>query len=160
MNRRRFLIHTGAAAAALLTGDVHAQTWPSRSITFVVPFPPGGSNDVFARAIADKLSASLGVPVVIDNRGGAGGTIGSAAVARMRGLYRAPIASAKMEMRQAIAALRTALLGFFGFAQQVLDAIAVLFRFIENEQHFGRAPHVQALHQFVPHVTFRGLQAF
>jgi tripartite-type tricarboxylate transporter receptor subunit TctC len=85
MNRRRFLIHTGAAAAALLTGDVHAQTWPSRSITFVVPFPPGGSNDVFARAIADKLSASLGVPVVIDNRGGAGGTIGSAAVARMPG---------------------------------------------------------------------------
>jgi tripartite-type tricarboxylate transporter receptor subunit TctC len=83
MNRRRFLINTGTAMAAFVAGEVHAQTWPSRSITFVVPFPPGGSNDVFARAIADKLSVTLGVPVVIDNRGGAGGTIGSAAVARM-----------------------------------------------------------------------------
>jgi tripartite-type tricarboxylate transporter receptor subunit TctC len=85
MNRRRFLRYTGAAMAALVADKAHAQTWPSRSITFVVPFPPGGSNDVFARAIADKLSAALGVPVVIDNRGGAGGTIGSAAVARMPG---------------------------------------------------------------------------
>jgi tripartite-type tricarboxylate transporter receptor subunit TctC len=85
MHRRRFVSYTGAAMAALVTGKAHAQTWPSRSITFVVPFPPGGSNDVFARAIADKLSAVLGVPVVIDNRGGAGGTIGSAAVARMPG---------------------------------------------------------------------------
>jgi tripartite-type tricarboxylate transporter receptor subunit TctC len=85
MNRRRFLIRSGTAMAALAAGKVYAQTWPSRSITFVVPFPPGGSNDVFARAIADKLAAALGVPVVIDNRGGAGGTIGSAAVARMPG---------------------------------------------------------------------------
>ena len=83
MHRRRFLSYTGTAMAALVAGHAHAQTWPNRSITFVVPFPPGGSNDVFARAIADKLSAALGVPVVIDNRGGAGGTIGSAAVARM-----------------------------------------------------------------------------
>jgi tripartite-type tricarboxylate transporter receptor subunit TctC len=83
MNRRRFLAHTGAAVAAVAAGKANAQTWPSRNITFVVPFPPGGSNDVFARAIADKLAAALGVAVIIDNRGGAGGTIGSTAVSRM-----------------------------------------------------------------------------
>src|ERR1700733_8772579 len=58
------------------------------------------------------------------------------------------------------AKLRTVLLGIFGLAQQVLDAIVVFFRFIQDEQHFWRAPHVQTLHQFVPHVAFRRLQAF
>ncbi len=84
MNRRIFL-RGGAALAAAASVPRHAlaQAWPSRNITFVVPFPPGGSNDVFARAIADKLAAALGVAVIIDNRGGAGGTIGSTAVARM-----------------------------------------------------------------------------
>ena len=83
MHRRRFLIQTVGAMAALGAGEVRAQSWPSHNITFVVPFPPGGSNDVFARAIADKLATALGVAVIIDNRGGAGGTIGSTAVARM-----------------------------------------------------------------------------
>jgi tripartite-type tricarboxylate transporter receptor subunit TctC len=84
MNRRHLLGRGGALllASAFLRAAL-AQAWPSRNITFVVPFPPGGSNDVFARAIADKLSAALGVAVIIDNRGGAGGTIGSTAVARM-----------------------------------------------------------------------------
>src|SRR6516164_9311715 len=81
MNRRNFLIASGAAAVTL-PGAARAQAWPSRNITLVVPFPPGGTNDIFARAIADKLGAALGVPVIIDNRGGAGGTIGSTAVAR------------------------------------------------------------------------------
>jgi tripartite-type tricarboxylate transporter receptor subunit TctC len=80
MNRRNFLITSGATA--MLPGAARAQAWPSRNITLVVPFPPGGTNDIFARAIADKLGAALGVPVIIDNRGGAGGTIGSTAVAR------------------------------------------------------------------------------
>jgi tripartite-type tricarboxylate transporter receptor subunit TctC len=80
MNRRSFLIASGAAA--MLPVAARAQAWPSRNITLVVPFPPGGTNDIFARAIADKLGAALGVPVIIDNRGGAGGTIGSTAVAR------------------------------------------------------------------------------
>jgi tripartite-type tricarboxylate transporter receptor subunit TctC len=62
--------------------SVRAQAWPARNVTLVVPFPPGGTNDIFARAVADKLGPALGVPVIIDNRGGAGGTIGSAAVAR------------------------------------------------------------------------------
>src|SRR5215468_9080894 len=81
MNRRNFLISCGAVAATV-PRTVHAQAWPARNITLVVPFPPGGTNDIFARAIADKLAAALGVAVVIDNRGGAGGTIGMTAVAR------------------------------------------------------------------------------
>ena len=61
MNRRRFLAHTARQWPHSSPARRRAQTWPSRNITFVVPFPPGGSNDVFARAIADKLSAALGV---------------------------------------------------------------------------------------------------
>jgi tripartite-type tricarboxylate transporter receptor subunit TctC len=57
--------------------------WPSRPITIVVPFPPGGSNDLLARPLAQKLQAALGGhPVVVENRGGAGGTVGAAAVVR------------------------------------------------------------------------------
>jgi tripartite-type tricarboxylate transporter receptor subunit TctC len=81
MNRRHFLFGSSAAVAALPRAAL-AQAWPARNITLVVPFPPGGTNDIFARAIADKLGATLGVSVIIDNRGGAGGTIGSTAVAR------------------------------------------------------------------------------
>ena len=78
MNRRRFLAtRRRAIPRGTRRRPALAQAWPSRNITFVVPFPPGGSNDVFARAIADKLAAALGVAVIIDNRGGAGGTIGS-----------------------------------------------------------------------------------
>jgi tripartite-type tricarboxylate transporter receptor subunit TctC len=82
MKRRSFLIGGSAAVAALASRAAHAQAWPARNITLVVPFPPGGTNDIFARAIADKLGAALGVAVIIDNRGGASGTIGSTAVAR------------------------------------------------------------------------------
>ena len=60
----------------------HAQTYPSRTITFVVPFPPGGSTSLVARVIADKMSQLLGQSIVVDNRGGAGGTVGTKAVAK------------------------------------------------------------------------------
>jgi tripartite-type tricarboxylate transporter receptor subunit TctC len=82
MNRRNFLISSGATVAAFPHAARAQAAWPAHSITLVVPFPPGGTNDIFARAIADKLGAALGQPVIIDNRGGASGTIGSTAVAR------------------------------------------------------------------------------
>jgi len=61
---------------------VQAQTYPSRPITLVVPFPPGGSTDTAARIMAERMRASLGQPVVIENVGGAGGSIGVGRVAR------------------------------------------------------------------------------
>jgi len=62
-----------AAGAAL---SAHAETFPSRTITLIVPFPPGGSTDVAARIMADRMGASLGQPVIVENLGGAGGSIG------------------------------------------------------------------------------------
>lgn len=80
--------HSRAIAAAALTAACSvplaavAQTWPSRAITIVVPFPAGGGTDVAMRSIQPQLQKELGQPVVIDNRAGAGGTIGSAYVAK------------------------------------------------------------------------------
>jgi tripartite-type tricarboxylate transporter receptor subunit TctC len=75
-------------AAALVAGvglqaaPAAAQDYPNRPITLVVPFPPGGSTTIVARIVADKMSEALGQSMVIDNRGGAGGTIGSRAVSK------------------------------------------------------------------------------
>jgi tripartite-type tricarboxylate transporter receptor subunit TctC len=70
-------------SGGLLVRPAPAQdNWPSRLIRFVVPFPPAGANDVIGRVIADKLSKALGVTVVVENKPGAGGTIGAATVAK------------------------------------------------------------------------------
>ena len=60
----------------------HADNFPSRPITLIVPFPPGGSTDVAARIMADKMGAALGQPVIVENVGGAGGSIGVGRLAR------------------------------------------------------------------------------
>ncbi|HVJ25843.1 MAG TPA: tripartite tricarboxylate transporter substrate binding protein [Burkholderiales bacterium] len=57
-------------------------TWPSRPIRFILPFPPGGGTDILGRLIGERLSAGLGQPVVTENRGGAGGNVGAEAAAR------------------------------------------------------------------------------
>jgi tripartite-type tricarboxylate transporter receptor subunit TctC len=73
-----------AIAVTLLAGiaPVQAQTFPSRPITLVVPFPPGGSTDTIARIMAERMRAALGQPVIIENVGGAGGSIAVGRVAR------------------------------------------------------------------------------
>jgi tripartite-type tricarboxylate transporter receptor subunit TctC len=71
-----------ALIAALGASAAVAQDYPSRPITLVVPFPPGGSTTIVARIVADKMSEALGQSIVVDNRGGAGGTVGSRAVAK------------------------------------------------------------------------------
>jgi tripartite-type tricarboxylate transporter receptor subunit TctC len=81
MQRRAFL-HTTVAAAAALSAPAFAQTWPSRPIKLVVPFPPGSSPDIIARLVAEPLGHALGQPVIVDNKAGAGGNIGTAAVAK------------------------------------------------------------------------------
>jgi len=66
-----------------LGGDAaHAQSWPARTITLIIPFPPGGSTSIVVRVIADRMSQQLGQAIVIDNRGGAGGTVGTKAAAK------------------------------------------------------------------------------
>jgi len=73
-----------ALFAGLLVGPAVAEDWPVRSVTMIVPFPAGGSADTLARAVAQELSDKLGKPFVIDNRAGAGGNIGAAAVAKAK----------------------------------------------------------------------------
>src|SRR5256886_6975565 len=70
-----------AAALVLTSSTAHAQTYPSRQITLIIPFAPGGSNDLVGRAIGKKLAEAWGQPVVVENRGGGGTVIGTAAVA-------------------------------------------------------------------------------
>jgi tripartite-type tricarboxylate transporter receptor subunit TctC len=71
-----------AAASLFAASGVMAQAYPSKPIHVVVPFTAGSTTDIIARAVTDKLAASLGQPVVIDNKPGAGGTLGAAAVAK------------------------------------------------------------------------------
>jgi tripartite-type tricarboxylate transporter receptor subunit TctC len=59
-----------------------AYAWPTKPVTFIVPYPPGGGTDVIARIVQEPLSRSLGQPIVIENRGGAGGSVGTAVAAR------------------------------------------------------------------------------
>ena len=65
---------------ALIASLAHAQDYPTRSITLIVPYPPGGGVDAMARIVADKLSAALGQQVVVDNRGGGSGLVGTRAL--------------------------------------------------------------------------------
>jgi tripartite-type tricarboxylate transporter receptor subunit TctC len=78
---RRLIVATALAAVAGITA-IQAQTYPSRSITLIVPFPPGGSTDTIARIMADKMRPLLGQSVIIENVGGAGGSIAVGRLAR------------------------------------------------------------------------------
>lgn len=71
-----------AAALAIAAGAASAQTWPNKPLKIVVPYAPGGSGDFSVRIIADHLRQSLGQPVIVENKAGAGGNIGNEAVAR------------------------------------------------------------------------------
>ena len=87
MYRRKALAVVGAIAIALASTSpvVHAaDPWPTKPITWVVPFTPGGSTDVIARTIGQKLSEALGQPVIIENKPGAGGAIGATYVAKAK----------------------------------------------------------------------------
>jgi tripartite-type tricarboxylate transporter receptor subunit TctC len=84
-SHRRYAVATAAWFAfaclmGLLAGPVAAEDWPTRSVTMVVPFAPGGGTDVLGRIVARRLSETLGQQVIVENLGGAGGMIGSAHV--------------------------------------------------------------------------------
>jgi tripartite-type tricarboxylate transporter receptor subunit TctC len=79
---RRILLVAVLAAGAAFAAPATAQTWPTKPITLIVPFPPGGGTDAFARPLSVQLSKQLGRQVIIDNRGGAGGTVGASVAAK------------------------------------------------------------------------------
>lgn len=81
---RRLVLQGAAFAAAMTVTGAMAQAWPARPITLIVPFPAGGTTDVLARALGERLQQSLGQPVVIESKPGAGATIGADFVAKAR----------------------------------------------------------------------------
>ncbi|MGO4394879.1 Bug family tripartite tricarboxylate transporter substrate binding protein [Variovorax sp. M-6] len=80
MNRRHLVF--GGLAGATLNALASSQAYPSKPVKLIVPYAPGGTTDLLARIVAAKLSTILGQPVVVDNRPGAGGSVGSAAAAK------------------------------------------------------------------------------
>jgi tripartite-type tricarboxylate transporter receptor subunit TctC len=82
-SRRQFLQFAAASLAfPVLPGLAQAQAWPTRPIRAMIPFAPGSSLDIVGRLVLDPLSAQLGQPIVVENRGGAGGTLGTGLVAK------------------------------------------------------------------------------
>ncbi|MDB5869519.1 MAG: hypothetical protein JWP96_1851 [Polaromonas sp.] len=81
---RRRLLHAAAGSVAMLALGSHAQqpAWPTKPVTMVVPFPAGGGTDAFARPLSAQFAKLIGQPLIIDNRGGAGGTLGAGIAAR------------------------------------------------------------------------------
>ena len=69
-------------AVAIMTGAANAQSWPDKQVTFIVPFSAGGTTDLFGRLLAQHMQQKFGKPFIVENRAGAGGNIGAAAVAK------------------------------------------------------------------------------
>jgi Uncharacterized protein conserved in bacteria len=80
--KKRFVYAAAAVLSAFAVANTAHAAWPERSITIIVPFPAGGGTDTFARPLAQQLGQQLGQSVVVDNRGGAGGTLGAGVAAR------------------------------------------------------------------------------
>jgi tripartite-type tricarboxylate transporter receptor subunit TctC len=78
LSRRALL----AASAAALAWPARAQEWPLRPVRMILPYPTGGASDLIARALADRMAAQIGRPVIVENRGGASGTIGMELLAK------------------------------------------------------------------------------
>src|SRR6516165_4785733 len=82
IKRRDFITLVGAAAMILPASADAVEAFPNRPIRLIVPYPPGGGTDIVGRVLGEKLGASLGQPIVVDNRGGAGGVLGTEIVAK------------------------------------------------------------------------------
>jgi tripartite-type tricarboxylate transporter receptor subunit TctC len=80
--RRAFLLSSGAVAVLTASGPVRAQGWPVKPIRLIVPLTPGSATDLMARLVMEQVSAQIGQPIIVENRPGAGNTIGMGAVAK------------------------------------------------------------------------------
>lgn len=143
-NRRRQILQAGLGLglAGLAPFAARAQEkYPSRPITLVVPFPPGGSVDLMARQYSEPLSRILGVPIVVDNRPGAGGSVASLAVARARpDGYTLVVSSQSSHLANPLTQPKV------GY-DPVKD--------FENIAILGRQPNVLVVHSSLPIKTFK-----
>ena len=82
MTKGRLIASLIAAAGTLLCGPALADNYPAKPLKLIIPFPPGGTTDIVGRGVADQLSKVLGQAVVVENKGGGGGSIGADAIAK------------------------------------------------------------------------------
>lgn len=139
---RRHLLITGLGLAGLAALPAMAQDkFPSRPITLVVPFPPGGSVDIMARQYSEPLSRVLGVPIVVENRAGAGGSVGAQYVARSKADgYTLVVSSQSSHLANPLTQPK---IGY----DPVKD--------FENIAILGRQPNALVVHSSLPFKTFK-----
>jgi tripartite-type tricarboxylate transporter receptor subunit TctC len=137
--RMRYLL---ALALTLLAFPLvsHAQAWPAKPIRYIVPFPPGGATDILARIMADKLVPALGQPVVVENRPGAAGNVGTEFVAK------APPDGYTMLMVTVAQSISESLYTKLGYA---------LMRDLAPAAFVARVPNVMVVNPAVPARTVR-----
>ncbi|MCC6474566.1 MAG: tripartite tricarboxylate transporter substrate binding protein [Burkholderiales bacterium] len=141
----RWAVTLAGACLLISTATVLAQGWPGKPVRFVVPFAPGGGNDILARVVGERLGAALGQPVVVDNRPGAGGNIGAELVAR----------SAPDGYTQLVAAHATLVINPHMYARVPFDPV----KDFAPVGLMGALPVVLAVHADVPAASVRELIA-
>ncbi|HEX9685535.1 MAG TPA: tripartite tricarboxylate transporter substrate binding protein [Burkholderiales bacterium] len=142
--RHRLVVAALAAVCTLAPQLAASQAYPGKAIRFIVPFAPGGGNDILGRIVAQKLSQSFGVPVVVDNRPGAGGTLGTDITAKSQ-----PDGY-------------TLLINNLSVAVNVTLYSKLPFDPLKNLQTIslvGRQPNILVVHPTLPAKSWRELQA-